>query len=81
MATRKKRAVFTAEPDQLEQIHAIVRAGEYRSASQFLREAIQEKLEKLRQERLKLQVEQYCNEGAAREDRELANIQAFEVED
>jgi Arc/MetJ-type ribon-helix-helix transcriptional regulator len=78
MGQTKKKAVFTAEPTQLEQIEAVVRAGKYRSASEFLREAIDEKLRRLRQERLEAQVASYCAEGYGDEDRDLVEFQAFD---
>jgi Arc/MetJ-type ribon-helix-helix transcriptional regulator len=74
----KKKAVFTAEPEQLEQIEALVRSGRYRSASAFLREAIREKLTRLKRERLEQQVAQYCAEGHALEDDELIGLQALD---
>ena len=81
MGLTKKKAVFTAEPTQLEQIEAVVRAGKYRSASEFLREAIDEKLRRLRQERLEAQVASYCAEGYGDEDRDLVEFQAFDRDD
>jgi len=75
---QKKKAVFTAEPEQLDEIEAVVRSGRYRSASAFLREAIHEKLARLRQERLEQQVAQYCAEGDSRDDAELMCLQAIE---
>ena len=80
MAQRKRKAVFTAEPTQLEQIERLVRSGRYRTASAFLREAIDEKLGRLRRTRLAEQVDRYCADGHAAEDRELVDWQAFEEE-
>jgi Arc/MetJ-type ribon-helix-helix transcriptional regulator len=81
MGHRKKKAVFTAEPAQLEQIDAEVRSGRYRSASEFLREAIDEKLRRLRRRRLETQVAAYCAEGSGDEDRDLSEFQAFDGDD
>ncbi len=81
MGQVKKKAVFTAEPRQLKQIEEVVRTGKYRSASEFLREAIDEKLRRVRQERLEAQVASYCAEGYADEDRELVEFQAFDRDD
>ena len=78
MVQPKRKAVFTAEPEQLAHIQAVVRSGRYRSASEFLRKAIDEKLDRLHREQLAEQVAQYCVEGVADEDRALAEIQAFE---
>lgn len=81
MGQPKRKTVFTAETEQLEQIRAAVRAGRYRSASELLREAIDEKLERLRRERLEEQVSRYCAEGYGGEDRQLVDIQAFDPDD
>jgi len=81
MGQQKKKTVFTAETEQLEQIRAVVRSGRYRSASELLREAIDEKLERLRREGLQEQVSRYCAEGYGSEDRQLVDIQAFDPDD
>jgi Arc/MetJ-type ribon-helix-helix transcriptional regulator len=81
VARTKRRTVFTAEPEQLEQIEAFVRSGKYRTASEFLREAIDEKLQRLRRKRLEAQVAAYCAEGYADEDRDLSELQAFDTDD
>ena len=78
MGSPKRKAVFTAEPRQLEQIDSLVQAGRYRSASQFLREAIDEKLARLRASRLSDQVARYCADGQADEDRDLMAAQSFD---
>ena len=81
MGQTKRKAVFTAEPAQLEQIEAMVRSGKYRSTSEFLREAIDEKLRRLRRKRLEAQVASYCAEGYGDEDRDLVEFQAFDHDD
>ena len=81
MEHTKRKAVFTAEPEQLDQIEAFVRSGRYRSTSAFLREAIREKLARLRRERLERQVAQYCAEGHPLEDDELIGLQAIDEDD
>ncbi len=81
MAATKQKMVFTAEAHQLEEIQAVVREGQYRSASEFLREAIDEKLARLRIDRVAEQVERYCAEGYGNEDRDLAEHQAFDSND
>ena len=78
MGERKRKAVFTAEPEQLDQIEAVVSSGRYRSTSAFLREAIREKLARLRRERLEQQVAQYCAEGDSLDDAELIGLQAID---
>ena len=78
MAQRKQKTVFTAEPEQLKDIGEVVRSGRYRSTSEFLRAAIDEKLQRLQRERLADHVSRYCSEGYADEDRDLVEAQAFE---
>ncbi len=80
MGQLKKKAVFTAEPEQLDQIEDIVRSGRYQSASAFLREAIREKLARLRRERLEQQVAQYCADGHSLEDERLIGLQTIDEE-
>ncbi len=78
MGQRKQKTVFTAEPEQLEEIKEIVRSGKYQSTSEFLREAIDEKLRRLYRERLTDQMDRYCSEGYTDEDGDLVEIQAFD---
>ena len=80
MATAKRKAVFTAEPDQLEQIRQLVDSGRYRTSSELIREAIDEKLERVRRDLLAEQVASYCDAGYAEEDADLLAIQAFDRE-
>jgi Arc/MetJ-type ribon-helix-helix transcriptional regulator len=77
MAPRKQKAVFTADPEQVRRIRMVVQSRRYRSASELLREAIDEKLEKLQRERLAAQVERYCEGGLGDEDLGLVESQAF----
>ena len=77
----KRKAVFMTEREQLKEIEAVVSTGRYRSLSAFLREAIREKLARLRRERLVQQVAQYCAEGEAAEDDGLPSLQAFDADD
>jgi Arc/MetJ-type ribon-helix-helix transcriptional regulator len=58
-----------------------VRCGKYRSVSEFLREAIDEKLTRMRRRRLEDQVARYCAKGYANEDPDLVRIQAFESDE
>jgi Arc/MetJ-type ribon-helix-helix transcriptional regulator len=81
MANPKRKAVFTAEPAQLERIREVVETGRYRNSSQLIREAIEEKLERVRRDLLAEQVAAYCEGGYAREDEELIEIQAFAREE
>lgn len=77
MAIPKRKAVFTAEPEQLERVQELVESGRYRSSSELIREAIDEKLERLRRERLAEQVAEYCDRGYSEEDAGLIDMQAF----
>ena len=77
MAQRRQKAVFTADAEQLRQIRLAVQSRRYRSASELLREAIDEKLERLRRERLAAQVDRYCDAGLGEEDNGLIEGQAF----
>ena len=79
MATKRK-TVFTAEPEQLLRIQEMVRRGKYRSSSEFLREAIDEKLNRLRGDLLAEQVARYCEKRYAEEDEGLIAHQAFDEE-
>lgn len=81
MAPTKEKTVFTAEPEQLRQIREYVNSGRYQSASEFLREAIREKILRLRREHLAQQVARYCAEGDAGNDRALVDAQAFDDEE
>ena len=81
MAPTKKKTVFNAEPGQLEEIQAVVSTGRFRSASELLREAIDEKLERLRRERLEAQVESFVAEPTEAWDAGLVDLQAFDSEE
>lgn len=75
MGARKVKTVFTADPAQIAAIDALVQRGRYRTASEFLREAIDEKLRRLRATRLSDQVARYVTGGHADEDLELIRAQ------
>lgn len=81
MAIPKRKTVFTAEPEQLERIREVVESGRYRSSSELIREAIDEKLERVRRERLAEKVADYCERGYADEDDGLIEVQAFAREE
>lgn len=78
MAPKRQKAVFTADVAQVRQIRMVVQSGRYRSSSALLREAIDEKLERLRRERLAEQVDHYCDQGLGDEDLGLVESQAFD---
>ncbi len=75
-----KKIVVTAAPEQLDQIRRVVRSGRYRSSSEFLREAIEEKLDRLSGDLLAEQVAGYCERRYAQEDEGLIAGQAFDPE-
>jgi Arc/MetJ-type ribon-helix-helix transcriptional regulator len=78
MPTSKRKTVFSAEPGQLERIRELVESGRYRTSSELIREAIDEKLERVRRGLLADQVAAYCEGGYAAEDNGLVEIQAFD---
>lgn len=78
MATSKRKTVFNAEPAQLDRIREMVESGRYRSSSELIREAIDEKLERVQRDLLAEQVAAYCERGHAAEDDGLVDIQAFD---
>jgi Arc/MetJ-type ribon-helix-helix transcriptional regulator len=78
MAQTKRRAVFTAEPEQLQRIEALVARGRFASASEFLRAAIDDKLRALADAELDLQVEQSCRRRPGPDDDALMGAQAWD---
>ena len=74
MAPTKKKTVFNAEPRQLDEIQAVVKTGRFRSVSELLREAIDEKLERLRRERFG---GPYCREVSLSQLRRLPVLSLF----
>ncbi len=75
----KEKAVVNAERRQLVEIERLVSAGAYASVSEFMREAVDDKLERLREARLGEQVARYAAAGHSDEDAELLAAQAFET--
>jgi len=80
MGTVKRKAVINAEASQIERVQPLIDAGRYRTLSEFVREAMDEKLHRIEQERIAEAVEHYCAAGHAGEDIELIGVQAFEPE-
>lgn len=78
MANTKLKTVFTAEPAQVERIREVVESGLYRSSSELIREAIDEKLERVRRGLLAQQVAAFCERGYAAEDEGLIEAQALD---
>lgn len=77
MVAAKRKAVISAERIHLEEVEALVQAGRYRTVSHFVRDAVAEKLERLRRERLAEQVSRYCEAGTSGADDELVAWQGF----
>lgn len=79
MGTAKRKAVINAEASQLERVQPLIEAGRYRTLSEFVREAMEEKLQRVEEEQIAEAVERYCAAGHADEDADLITAQAFEV--
>lgn len=77
VAPTKKKAVINAEASQLAEVHGLIRARRYRTLSEFVRIAIDEKLERLHAEQLAKDVERFVAEGHASQDDELVRGQAL----
>ena len=76
----KRRTVISAEPEHVRRAEALVAAGRYRTLSDFVREAMDEKLARLEQEMLVDEVARYCAGGHGRDDdRDLIAAQAFDT--
>jgi Arc/MetJ-type ribon-helix-helix transcriptional regulator len=75
----KRRTVVNAEPNQIERAMALVRQGRYRNLSDFVREAIDEKLRRVEDALLEDEVARYCAAGHADEDTELIAMQHLAV--
>lgn len=74
---RKKKAVISADPAQLAEVQGLIRARRYRTVSEFVRVAINEKLQRLHAEQLADEVDRYIAGGHTFEDEELISAQAF----
>ncbi|MCW5888989.1 MAG: ribbon-helix-helix protein, CopG family [bacterium] len=81
MAVRKRKAVISAEAGDLDAVEALVRQGQYRTVSEFVREAVSEKLARHWRERLGEQVDRYCTAGTDGADDELLEWQAIAATD
>ena len=74
---RRARNVLGADKKQIGRIRELVRAGRYRSASHFIRAAIEEKLERDRRAALEREIERYVAAGHHLEDADLVAAQAW----
>ena len=78
MGKTKRKAVINAEAEQLLDVEGLVREGRYRSVSEFVREAIADKLQALNHSRVEEQLERYCANELDQEDDDIIGGQAFE---
>jgi Arc/MetJ-type ribon-helix-helix transcriptional regulator len=74
----KERAVVNAYAHQLRRVEKLVASGRYRTLSDFVREALDEKLARAEEELLADEVERYCAAGYAHEDADLVAAQAID---
>lgn len=71
--------MVSADPAHLGQVESLVQRGRYRTVSEFVREAMAEKLARLAEEQLAEEVARYCDErSSADEDDEIVEWQALE---
>jgi Arc/MetJ-type ribon-helix-helix transcriptional regulator len=75
----RKKAVVSTEPAVLAEVEALVRRGAYATVSAFVREAMADKLARVRSLELREQVAKYCREAG--DDNELIAAQAFPDDD
>lgn len=78
LATTKRKAVINAEAAQIQRVQPLITEGRYRTLSEFVREAMDEKLQRIESERIAEAVERYCAAGHADEDIDLIGAQAFD---
>ena len=69
---------MNAYADQLRRVEQLVASGRYRTLSDFVREALDEKLARVEEEVLADEVERYCAAGYAHEDADLIDAQAID---
>lgn len=74
----KRRTVVNAEPRQIERAMALVAQGRYRTLSDFVREAVDEKLARVEDALLADEVVRYCAAGHGEEDADLIPAQSLE---
>lgn len=78
MSATKQKVVINAEQSQLRRVQGLIGGGRYRTVSEFVREAIEDKLERIEQDHIAEAVERYCAAGHAHEDIDLIEAQAVE---
>ena len=70
--------MVNAYAHQLRRVEKLVASGRYRTLSDFVREALDEKLARVEEEVLAGEVERYCAAGYAHEDADLIAPQAID---
>ena len=78
MGLSKRKTVFNGDEEVLQQVKELIASGRYKSLSEFVREAMAEKLKHLRQQHLNEAVVRYCAAGYAGEDSEMIRAQALD---
>ena len=73
----RQKAVVSADGPAMAEVERLVRDGRYASVSEFVRQAIAEKLARLKRDRLEEQVARYGQESGTDEDDDLVAGQAF----
>ena len=73
----KRRTVVNADPRQIERAMQLVAQGRYRTLSDFVREAVDEKLARVEDALLADEVVRYCAAGHADEDADLIAAQSL----
>ncbi len=76
----KRRTVINADARQIERVGKLIAQGRYRTMSDFVREAVDEKLARVEDALLVDEVARYCDAGHADEDTDLIAAQAFDPE-
>jgi len=79
VANTKRRTVINADASHLRQAKVLIASGRYRTLSDFVREAMDEKLARVQRELLADEVERYCAAGHAKEDVDLVAGQALDA--
>ena len=76
----KRRTVVNADATDLRRVEDLVASGRYRTVSDFVREAVHEKLARAEDALLEDEVARYCAAGHAGEDQDLIPAQAFDTQ-
>lgn len=73
----KEKTVISTDPDQILRVREVVESGRYRTVSDFVRQAIDEKLARDRRALLERELDRYVAAGHDREDGDLVTAQAW----